>query len=69
MKKYLLSLLFIVTATITFTSCNQNASNDLPKMVKITGVKNGATDVNPKTVQYFDLEFNKPMDKNYKGFI
>lgn len=69
MKKYLLSLLFIVTATITFTSCNQNASNDLPKMVKITGVDIGATDVNPKTVQFFDIKFNKPMDKNYKGFV
>ncbi len=66
-KSKIILLSLLVAVLFGFASCNLNAS-DLPE-ASIVGIEMGATDVDPATVSYIDVKFDKSMNTKYSGFI
>ena len=67
-KKVLLGVVAFAII-LCFNSCANNTSKaDLPEVVKLIGIENGATDVDPTQVSVIDVRFSKAMDRNYITF-
>lgn len=69
MKKFVYGLL-LTAITIICSSCTQNPGGGYNRIVPtISGVENGATNVDPTTVKKIELKFPVAMDRNYKNYV
>ena len=51
--------------------CKQSTDPQTPSdvdLIKSLSIENGALDIDPAEVSYFDIKFSKAMDKNYYTF-
>ena len=69
MKKFVYGLL-LAAITVICSSCTQNPGGSYNRIVPtISGVENGATNVDPTTVKKIELKFPVAMDRNYKDYV
>ena len=69
MKKFVYGLL-LAAITIICSSCTQNPGGGYNRIVPtISGVENGATDVDPTIVKKIELKFPVAMDRNYTDYV
>ena len=72
MKRLLQKTLLMVIATVImsiFTSCDNGSKGQFYPTATLVGIENGATDVDPTTIEYFDIKFDRAMDKQYYGYV
>lgn len=69
MKKLVYGLL-LAAITVICSSCTQNPEEKYISIVPtISGVENGATDVDPTIVKKIELKFPVAMDRNYTDYV
>ena len=68
MKKFVYGLI-LAAITIICSSCTQNPGGYNRIVPTISGVENGATNVDPTTVKKIELNFPVAMDRNYKDYV
>jgi len=72
MKRLLQKTLLMVIATVImsiFTSCDNGSKGQFYPTATLVGIENGATDVDPSTIEYFDIKFDRAMDTQYFEWI
>lgn len=69
MKKLVYGLL-LAAITVICSSCTQNPGGGYNRIVPtISGIENGATDVDPTIVKKIELKFPVAMDRNYTDYV
>lgn len=71
MKRLLKKLSVFITFSLLliFTACQNGNKQQFYPTAKLVNIENGATDVDPASVNYIDIKFDRAMDTQYGGFI
>lgn len=71
-KKLVASIVFTGLVLVGLMGCKQSTDPQTPSdvdLIKSLSIENGALDIDPAEVSYFDIKFSKAMDKNYYIFM
>lgn len=70
-KKLVASIVFTGLVLVGLMGCKQSTDPQTPSDVNLIeriSISNGALDIDPAEVSYFDIKFSKAMDQRYKTF-